>query len=397
MATDSTVLAPRASAAASAHRTALLGLTLYSLGHFFVDLYSAALGVFQPMLIDKFHFGLAEAGMLGGFMSLSSSVTQPAWGYLSDRFKTRLFSALGPAVAGIFIASLGWATSYWMVALMVLLGGAGMASFHPQASSRATVGMSNRTRWMAVFITAGTLGVAFGPAYFSTLFRTMGVRGAAIGALPSVMVTVLLIAMLPDRHAPALKQRHHFSWRPLAVVWKPLTILYLLVFIRSVVQISFMQFLVLYLSRERGFSLSAASWALSAYLAAGALGGLAGGNLADRFGGVRIIRISMLGCLPFLILFYSTSGAISLAALTVGGLVLLFTIPVNVVMAQELVPSQSGTVSALMMGFAWGMAGIIFIPLTGWCADRFTLHTALSAQMVLPAIGFVLTFWLREK
>src|SRR6476660_561268 len=31
---------------------ALLGLTLFSVGHFFVDLYSSALGVFQPLLIQ---------------------------------------------------------------------------------------------------------------------------------------------------------------------------------------------------------------------------------------------------------------------------------------------------------------------------------------------------------
>ncbi|MBS1872805.1 MAG: MFS transporter [Acidobacteria bacterium] len=393
MATETTALAP----AARIQRTALLGLTLYSLGHFFVDLYSAALGVFQPLLIDKLHFTLAEAGVLGGVMSFSSSVTQPAWGYLADRFKTRLFSALGPAVAGLFIASLGWAPNYWTVALMVLAGGAGMASFHPQASSRATAGLPNRSRWMAVFISAGTLGVAAGPVYFSTLFRTMGLKGAAIGALPSVLATVLLVFLLSDGESGSEARRAPFDWRPLAAVWQPLTILYLLVFIRSVIQISFMQFLVLYLHRERAMPLEAASWALTAYVAAGALGGLAGGNLADRFGGKRIIQISMLGCLPFLALFYTTTGVVSIACLTLGGLLLLFTIPVNVVMAQELAPTQSGTVSALMMGFAWGMAGLIFIPLTGWIADRSSLGLALAAQTALPFLGFVLTFWLREK
>ena len=59
-------------------------------------------------------------------------------------------------------------------------------------------------------------------------------------------------------------------------------------------------------------------------------------------------------------------------------------------MAQELVPSQAGTVSALMMGFAWGMAGLIFIPLTGWAGDHFTLHRALASLSLFPVIGFFL-------
>lgn len=397
MATPSTAVAPSASPCVKAERLALVGLTLFSVGHFFIDLYSSALGVFQPLLIQKLHFSLSEAGLLGGVMSLSSSVTQPIYGYLSDRFRTRMFSALAPAVAGIFIASLGLAPSYPMLFVMVALGGAGIASFHPQASSRATLGLKNRARWMAVFISAGTLGLAFGPAYFSTLFRTAGLSGAAWGAAPGILVTILLITMLPDRVDALDAQRHRLDWHPLARVWKPLTILYILVFLRSVVQVSFTQFLPLYLTRERSFSIPAASWALSLYLGAGAIGGFTGGQLADRFGARRIIQISMLACLPFLALFFTARGVLSLFGLAAGGLILLFTIPVNVVMAQELVPSQSGTVSALMMGFAWGMAGLIFIPLTGWWADRFSLQAALSAQMVLPLIGFILTLWLPKK
>jgi len=77
--------------------------------------------------------------------------------------------------------------------------------------------------------------------------------------------------------------------------------------------------------------------------------------------------------------------------LALTGLMLLFTIPVNVVMAQELVPSQAGTVSALMMGFAWGMAGLIFIPITGWAGDHFTLHRALFVLGLFPVIGIFLT------
>jgi hypothetical protein len=43
-----------------------------------------------------------------------------------------------------------------------------------------------------------------------------------------------------------------------------------------------------------------------------------------------------------------------------------------------------------MMGFAWGMAGLIFIPLTGWAGDHFTLHHALAALNLFPVIGFFL-------
>ena len=385
---STTIQLPQARTAASA---GFLGLVLFSLAHFFIDLYSAALGTFQPLLVDKLHISLTQAGALGGLLVFSSSVLQPAYGYLSDRFHSRMFSVLAPAVAGIFISLLGVATSFGWVAALVLLGGCGVASFHPQATSRATLGIpSNRGRWMAVFISAGTLGLAVGPVYFSAFFSAVGMERAYWAAVPAVLITGVLLWLLPDVERPEPHLRKPFDWRPLRLVWKPLTILYFLVFIRSIVQIVFTQLLPLYLNRERGFTLVAASFALSLYLTSGAAGGFLGGHLADRFGGRRVILISMSGCLPFLALFFLTDGALALAGLALAGLLLLFTIPVNVVMAQELVPAQAGTVSALMMGFAWGIAGLIFIPLVGWAGDHYTLHRALAALSVFPFIGIFL-------
>ncbi len=373
-------------------RASFLTLILFSTAHFFIDLYSAALGIFQPLLADKLNLNLTQAGILGGLLVFSSSVMQPAYGYLSDRFHTRMFSVLAPAVAGVFISILGIAPSFGWLAAMVLVGGCGIASFHPQASSRATMGLrSNRGRWMAVFISSGTLGLAAGPAYFSGFFNWLGMERAYWAALPAILVTLLLLWFLPEAVRPEAHVRRRFDWHPLRAVWKPLTILYFLVFIRSTVQIVFSALLPLYLHRERGFSLTDASWALSLYLASGALGGFLGGHFADRFGGRNVILISMAGSFPFLILFFLATGPVALIGLALTGLLLLFTIPVNVVMAQELVPKQSGTVSALMMGFAWGMAGLIFIPLVGWAGDHFTLHRAFLALSLFPVIGFFLT------
>ena len=205
-----------------------------------------------------------------------------------------------------------------------------------------------------------------------------------------MLVTVMLLCYLPA--APVVSAaKKRFDLAPLKAVWRPLTTLYFLVFIRSIVQISFTQFLPLYLTRERGFTVTGASQALSLYLACGAMGGFVGGNIANRFGGRTTILISMIGCVPFLVAFFFTSGWISLASLALGGLVLLFTIPVNVVMGQELAPGQAGTVSALMMGFAWGMAGFLFIPIIGKVSDVIGLHNVQLSLVIFPVIGFFLT------
>jgi len=375
---------------ASARRTYFLPLVLFCLGHFCVDLYSGALGALQPVLAGRFHLTFTRAGILGAVLVCSSSVMQPVYGYFADRYPTRLFSALGPAVAGLFISSLFFAPAWWALLAMVWLGGAGIASFHPQGASNAIAKVKeNRGRAMAIFICSGSIGLACGPAYFSAALDRLGTDSLAWAALPGVALTLVLVALMP----PVERRRHaggKFDWAALRAVRRPMTILFLLVFIRSIVQISFTQFLPLYLHTERGYSLSAASLSLSLYLLGGSVGGFAGGSLADRFGGRAIIIASMIGSVPFLALFVFAHGVLSAAGLFLGGLMLLFTIPVNVVMAQELVPSQAGTVSALMMGFAWGTAGLVFIPLTGWVADISSMQTAFSALIAFPLAGFLL-------
>src|SRR5215831_17967774 len=107
---------------APAARATIFSLALFCLTHFIIDVYSGALGALQPLLMAPFRMNFTQAGILAGVLSFSSSVLQPGWGYLADRFHSRLFTALAPAVAGIFISSLGWAPNYWMLLVMVFAG-----------------------------------------------------------------------------------------------------------------------------------------------------------------------------------------------------------------------------------------------------------------------------------
>ncbi|HEU0123435.1 MAG TPA: MFS transporter [Bryobacteraceae bacterium] len=384
-------------AGGSAERTGYQALALLSFAHFFIDLYSSGLSSFQPLLVDRFGLSLAQAGLLAGMLIFSSSLLQPLYGIFSDKYRSRLFTVLAPGMAGIFIASLGLASGYPMLIAMVLLGGMGIASFHPQASANATARIAeNKSRWMAVFISSGTFGMAFGPAFFTYLAGHFGFEMTWLGAIPGVLVTLLLAQQF--RLAPVTRQTsNNFDAAALKAKWKPLLILFLLVYVRSIVQMVFAQFLPLYLNRERGFSVQSAALGLTLYLAFGGLGGFVGGNLADRFGGKRVILISMAGCLPFLALFFMTEGWLALASLALAGLLLLFTIPVNLVMGQQLVPSQAGTVSALMMGFAWGSAGLLFIPLVGWAADHVGLGTAMAVVSAFPVVGVFLARMIDEN
>lgn len=394
MSTPSQQALPQGATAGSTTRTKLLteAMVWLSLGHLTTDLFSATVPTLQPVLTERFSMSLAQAGVLSGVFMFASSVLQLPFGVLSDRLQSRTFSIAGPLTAGIFLSSLSWAQSYGMLVALVFLGGMGVAAFHPQSTGEASrLSGERKGAGVAMFITAGTFGVACGPPFMAAIINNFGFERLPLAMILAVVVCGLMFLRLPAPPPHPVANRR-IDWTALAVVRKPLTVLYVLVVIRSTVQLGIGQFLTLYLTRERGFSIEAASFSLALFFLAAATGSLAGGHFADRIGGARIVQISMIGSVPFYVLFLMTDGWLSLAGLFLGGMVLLMTMPVNVVMAQELAPKQRGIVTSLMMGFAWGIAGIAFIPLVGWIADHTGIEAVLYGVSLMPLIGFALSF-----
>lgn len=376
-------------------RYSQISFLLLCLGHFAIDISSSALSGLQPVLRDRMGITLTEAGLLGGLFVFSSSLMQPLYGWLSDRFATRHFTVLSPVFASVSVALFRFAPNFYGLLPLVFLAGIGIAAFHPQGSAMAVRGVSsNRGRLMAIFISSGTLGFAVGPSFFAALVTYFGFESLFWSFVPGALISALLYFYLPAENPTHHAARRPNDWGPIRRVWKPITILFALVFLRSTIQVTYAQFLPLYLNVERDLSLIMGNYLVSAYLICGALGGFLGGSLADRFGGRQVILASMLGTVPFMLLFFLTTGWLSAVGLCIGGLVLLFTIPVNVLMAQDLAPEQSATVSSLMMGFAWGAAGLIFVPVTGWLSDLLSLQTAMMLLLIFPLIGVFVTLML---
>lgn len=366
-------------------------LLLLALGHMTVDLFSSAVPTLQPLLAEHFSLSLAQAGLLGGVFMLSSAVMQLPFGLLSDRLHTRLFTVLAPFAAGLFLTSLPFAAGFKSLLLLVALGGMAIAAFHPQSTTQAaTLSGSRSGLGVAFFIASGMLGFSLGPVYFSLLTEHVGFAWLPIGIIPGILGTAHLFLKLPPPVVKEDARPRGIDAGALRATWRPIALHYALVVLRSVVHLGIGQFLTLYLYNERGFTFAQASLTLTLFFASAAGGAVMGGNLADRFGGKRVVLTSMIGSVPFLWLFLASSGWVSLVSLFAGGLILLLTIPVNVVMAQRIVPSKAGTVTALMMGFAWGMVGITFVPLIGWLADRVGLEAVLWGVVTAPVLGFLL-------
>ena len=161
-----------------------------------------------------------------------------------------------------------------------------------------------------------------------------------------------------------------------------LALLWSVVVIRTVVALGFATFLPV-LMTSRGLSVSEAGVAVSCYLVAGSLGGLAGGPIADRFGPRRVIAASLALAAPLLAggVVRRRPGVVRRA--TAGGFFLGLTLPVNITYAHMLAPVAAGTVSSLMMGVAWGIGGMA-VPLVGLGGEAIGLGPTLQALALLP-------------
>lgn len=365
-------------------------LALLAFAHFTVDAYSSFFSPLLPLLVDKLHLSLTQVGGLVSLAAVASSFSQPLYGWVSDRLQRPWFVAFGPVVAATFLSAIGRAPTYGGLVALLMIGGMGVAAFHPQSAVLAGEIGKRRGVAMSIFITGGTLGFSLGPLFAVGVASRFGLQNTWIAAIPGLLVAIVLGVWF-TRVAP---RERHAAGRPalaeLKPVARPLTLLYFAVVARSAVSYGFMTLLPLYL-HARGFSLTAGGTLVAIYAALGACGGFFGGWLADRWGGRRVVMLSFLLSAPLYFGFLLVPGVPGLVLLVLGSFVLQTSLPVNVVMGQELSPRHSSTISSLLMGAAWGLGALVLGPV-GALSDRFGLTVGLACLAATTVVGFGCAF-----
>lgn len=153
--------------------------------------------------------------------------------------------------------------------------------------------------------------------------------------------------------------------------------------------------LPLYLMLNRKFSAENTGYLVFATLATGALGGLIGGYISDRYGRKPLIVVSLaLSALLFYGFLY-TGGALSFILLSLGGMTLLSSFSVTVAAAQEVIPENKALASGLSLGFAIGMGGLAVTPV-GKFADIFGVDAAVKLVFSLPLAAALIGLYIRE-
>lgn len=355
--------------------------------HLVVDGYGNLYAPLLPLVIARLDLSLATAGVLAMVFQLASAVAQLGFGPLADRWRPRWLVLSGPIVAVAALSLIGRANSAVALGAILVVGGLGSAAFHPPAAALVhRLGADRPGLAMSAYISGGTLGFSLVPLLAAPVVERLGLAWSPLVALPGLVWLAAVLPRVPAFTVPISGGDGGF--RSLTPYAGPLARLYAIVVLRTITALAFSTFLPVLLTR-RGFGVSQAASALAVYLLASGLGGFLGGPAADRYGPRRVVIWSLVLAVPPLALAPQLEGLLLLGALGTGGFFLLSTLPVNITYGQLVAPVSASTVSSLLMGAAWGTAGLA-IPLAGQLADRVGLDATLSVLASLPLAGAVL-------
>jgi FSR family fosmidomycin resistance protein-like MFS transporter len=367
-------------------------ISVLAAGHLCIDLCQGAVPALLPFLIVERHLSYAAAASLVLATSLASSVIQPLFGSLADRFAAPWFMPVGLLLAGLGLAGAGVATDFWQIVLAMMISGVGVATFHPEAARWVNlVASQKRATAMSIFSVGGNLGFAIGPLLTTGLLLVFGLRGAALLLVPLVIVSLALILSFPrllTYHQRTVKSTE--KTKPAeANAWGAFSLLTVAIICRSIVFYGLNTFLPLYWIAVLHQSKSAGALALTIVLASGAIGTLISGHLADRYGR-RVVVLAGFALLTPLLLAFVTLGAanvpLSLVLLLPIGLALFAPASVTIVMGQEYLPGYIGTASGVTLGLAVSVGGIT-TPLFGHIADLYGVHASLVGLIFVPLLA----------
>lgn len=364
------------------------GLSFLSLSHALNDVNQGAIPALLPFLVTQQHLSYVAASGIVLSATVISSILQPLLGYYSDRRPMPWLMVTGMLLSCTGIALSGIAASYWLTIACVLLCGAGVAAFHPEAFRFANYLSRKRpATGMSIFALGGNIGFALGPLMMTTVVMAFGLKGTLLMFLPTALMALLLYTETPRMQSfrpPAMpKNEQTAENKP---DWSAFIRLTIVIVIRASFYYGLVTFIPLYLINIRQTSITYANSALTVISLAGAIGALVGGQLADRFGQKRVMILAIIMITPLLLGFLNTSGIIPLFFLALIGMAMVTSFTAAIVIAQNYAPSNIGVASGIVTGSAIGLGGMT-TPLFGKAADVYGVTTAFYIIIILPLIA----------
>jgi FSR family fosmidomycin resistance protein-like MFS transporter len=375
-------------------------ITVLSLTHLASDAISHIFSALLPTFQER--FGLTETvlALLVATLSFSALVTQPFFGALADRVGQRKVAALGVILSAALLSLIGIVPTIYLLFGLLLVGGLGSAAFHPAGASLARLAGGEKGELaVSLFSAGGTVGVALGPVIVLVIVSKLGLSFTPWLMIPAVVLGLLMFIVAPSGPAvdPSTKPTKIIDVQLLA---GPVGLLTIVGILGTIAYVTFSNAIPLWLVQNHNLSPDNAliGWTLAAFALSAALGGIGAGLLSRRISQRVIVIVSLLSALlPLFIIFRLEPGTLLYFLMVMlAGVLLHASLPLLIVSAQDLAPDAASTAAGMLMGFAGGMAGIIYIGV-GRLQELFGVTQAMSLSYFTLIPAALLAFYALTK
>lgn len=371
-------------------------LIIISIGHFLNDMIQSVVPSIYPILKDKFGFTFAQIGVITFVFQLASSILQPLTGLYADRHPRPYSLSVGMCFTLTGLLMLAFASCYALILLSVCVIGIGSSVFHPEASRVAQMASGGRKSLaQSIFQVGGNGGSALGPLLAAAVVLPFGQEAISWFALAAILAAVLLLRVglwysarlayqiknniaAPGPNTEISRCRKYWS----------LLILVLLIFSKYFYTACITSYFTFFLIDKFGVSVAASQLCLFAFLAAFAIGTVAGGMFGDRFGRKYVIWVSILGAAPFALAMPYVGLAATVVCAFLSGLIIASAFSSIVVYATDLLPDKVGLVCGVFFGLMFGLGGL-GSAFFGWLADRTSIEFIFKVSAFLPLLGVI--------
>lgn len=381
-------------------------LYLLSLGHFCTDFSVGAFPAVLPFFVLHQGLSYTDVAVLMFASSCLSSVVQPLFGLMADRYRCHWLMGAGIAFSGVSLGVTGFTSNFWMIFACVTLMGFGSAIFHPEAARLTNViAGEKKGQAMAMFSTGGIIGFGAGPLLAVALLDPLGLKGtfafALLGALAGggFLMMVPAFSRMVDTFAQKTVDKAKAARKAVSEAsndWWAFSRLTVVIIGRSILQCSLSAFLPLFCIAKLGVSESVGGTTLSFLSFISVVMTLAGGWLADRFGLVKALRICYLLLVPsFLALVYAPNIWTVYAVLVPLSFATVGPYASFVVLGQTYLAKNIGFASGITMGLSFSIGGMV-VPFLGMLADAQGVVSVMWVLTVVAAFCTLSTFLLPE-
>lgn len=371
-------------------------LVICGISHFLNDMIQSIIPSIYPILKTNFDFSFAQIGIITLVFQMTSSILQPFTGLYADRHPRPYALSVGMCFTLTGLLLLAFANNYLAILVAVSIVGFGSSVFHPTAS-RVTQMASGGKKSLAqsIFQVGGNGGSALGPLLAAIIILPYGqhsISWFALAALLAALIMIRLGAWYKARLKYIVKHPQktpelntNISKR---AKYGALAILILLVFSKYFYTSCITSYFTFFLIDKFGVSVRASQLFLFVFLAAFAIGTVAGGMLGDRFGRKYVIWFSILGAAPFALAMPYVGLTWTIICCFLSGLIIASAFSSIVVYATDLMPDKVGMIAGVFFGLMFGLGGL-GSAFFGWLADKTSIEFIFQVSAFLPLLGII--------